>query len=182
MALAEAGQADAAWAMFDMINPLQHARDAQQVERYKVEPYVVAADVYSVGAHAGRGGWTWYTGSAGWMYRLIVETLLGLQIEHDGRVLWLQLTPRLPATWSGFAFDYRHGAGLWRVEVQTETGLEAPQLTIDGERAPDSRIALRDDGAEHAVLLRVPPTASSPAPVLLQRADAGAAPAETAGG
>ncbi len=164
MALAEAGRTDEAWAMFDLINPMQHARDEQQVQRYKVEPYVVAADVYSVGEHAGRGGWTWYTGSAGWMYRLIVESLLGLQLDHDGQTLWLVLEPSLPTAWGGFTFTYRHGTSAWRVQVQRDAAVDAPQLSVDGELSHTIRLALRDDGVDHAVVLRVPGPAATPAP------------------
>ena len=86
-----------AWELFDLINPVRHARSPEETNIYKVEPYVVAADVYAVSPHVGRGGWTWYTGSAAWMYRLLVENLLGLKLE----VNVLHFTPCLPAGWGG---------------------------------------------------------------------------------
>lgn len=83
MAFAALGDHRRAWELFSMINPINHGTTPQQIAIYKVEPYVVAADVYAVSPHTGRGGWTWYTGSAGWMYRLITESLLGLRLEVD---------------------------------------------------------------------------------------------------
>ena len=152
MALAEAGQVEPAWQLFDMINPLQHARSAEEVRRYQVEPYVVSADVYSVGPHAGRGGWSWYTGSAGWMYRLIVESLLGLRREHDGSRAWLTLAPRLPNAWSGFEFDLRQGGSAWQVQVRRDAGATT-RLFLDGVPLPSLRLPLDDDGVEHAAVL-----------------------------
>ena len=93
MAFAALGDARRAWELFTLINPVNHALSGQDAATYKVEPYVVAADVYTSPPHAGRGGWTWYTGSAGWMYRLIIESLLGLRLEVDQ----LRFEPCLPA-------------------------------------------------------------------------------------
>ena len=152
MALAEAGCVEQAWMVFDLINPLRHARDAAGVQRYKVEPYVVAADVYGVGAHAGRGGWSWYTGSAGWMYRLLVESLLGLNLEHDADGAWLRLQPRLPQAWKGFSFTYRRAATSWQVQVRRGA---SSALQLDGQVLPALRLPLRDDGAQHSALLTV---------------------------
>ncbi len=143
MAFVEAGRVREAWALFDMINPLRHATTPQQVDTYKVEPYVAAADVYAVEPHAGRGGWTWYTGSAGWMYRLIVESLLGLRREGTR----LHVAPRLPAEWPGFGFTYRFGATVFRCRVTVVDDEEAPR--------PPCVLELVDDGAEHAVAFLV---------------------------
>jgi cellobiose phosphorylase len=159
MALAEAGQVEQAWALMAMINPLNHARDAAAVALYKVEPYVVAADVYGVAPHGGRGGWTWYTGSAGWTYRLIIESLLGitLQVEAaaEGGCAWLLIAPRLPAAWPGFAFTYRRGSTAWQVDVRRGP---VPVLLLDGRPQPATdRLALVDDAAEHRVVLTVSP-------------------------
>ena len=110
------------------------------MEQYKVEPYVVAADVYAVSPHTGRGGWTWYTGSAGWMYRLVIESLLGIRREGGA----LRVEARMPRSWTGFRFTYRHGATIYRIEV----------VAADGERvAPEggTLIPLNDNGGEHAV-------------------------------
>ena len=98
LAFAKLGEGDKAADLFALLNPINHARTPAEVERYKVEPYVVAADVYSVAPHAGRGGWTWYTGSAGWMYRAGVEGILG--IRREGAVLVVD--PCIPAAWPGF--------------------------------------------------------------------------------
>src|SRR6185437_14343588 len=98
MAFAALGDNRRAWELFDMINPVNHANSDAAIAVYKVEPYVVAADVYAVAPHTGRGGWTWYTGSAGWMYRLVVESLLGLRIEGSK----LRIEACLPESWAGF--------------------------------------------------------------------------------
>jgi len=143
MAFVEAGRTEQAWALFDMINPLNHTRTPEDVQTYKVEPWVAAADVYAVDPHAGRGGWTWYTGSAGWMYRLIVESLLGIRREGTQ----LRIDPRLPAAWPGFRFSYRFGTTLYRFNV-----------VVDGQctdRPGGTLVALVDDGAEHAIDIRV---------------------------
>ena len=95
-----------AWELFALINPIHHASSPEQIAKYKVEPYVVAADVYAVPPHTGRGGWTWYTGSAGWMYRLIMESLLGLTMEAGNPSTGS--TPCLPANWTGFKIHYRY--------------------------------------------------------------------------
>ncbi|MEO8671285.1 MAG: glucoamylase family protein [Tahibacter sp.] len=149
MAFAEAGRIERAWELLAMINPLSHASTPAEVETYKVEPYVVAADVYAVAPHIGRGGWTWYTGSAGWMYRLIVESLLGIHREGTH----LRLSPRLPAAWPGFAFMYRYVATTYSVQVRRASAGESPRLTLDGSVQADSRFALTDDGLAHAVEL-----------------------------
>ncbi len=99
IALAEMGRVDDAWRCFEMLNPVNHALDADAAEHYRVEPYVVAADIYSEGEKGGRGGWTWYTGSAGWLYRAAVEGILGIRKEGDR----LRIEPRLPTHWDGFA-------------------------------------------------------------------------------
>src|SRR6202044_3210372 len=95
MAFALMGENERAWELFALLNPVHHGGDPGRIATYKAEPYVVAADVYAVAPHLGRGGWTWYTGSAGWMYRLLIETLLGLNLEGEE----LRLLPRLPKSW-----------------------------------------------------------------------------------
>jgi cellobiose phosphorylase len=135
-----------------MINPLRHGGTAEQVARYQVEPYVVAADVYAVTPHEGRGGWTWYTGSAGWMYRLIVESLLGLQREGQN----LHFTPCLPAAWTGFALQYRWGGTVYAIEVQQVPGASAARVLLDGVLQATAVLPLQDDGVEHTVVVQVP--------------------------
>jgi cyclic beta-1,2-glucan synthetase len=163
MAFAALGDATRAWALMGLINPLHHGRTANEVATYKVEPYVVAADVYSVWPHTGRGGWSWYTGSAGWMYRLIVESLLGLQLQADGDGARLRLRPCIPATWPGFAVDYRFRTTLYRIEVQR--GDEA-QWRVDGAAVDSDALMLSDDGGTHAVsmVFATPPPSSPPPP------------------
>lgn len=134
-----------------MINPVHHAEDAAGTSVYKVEPYVMAADVYGVAPHVGRGGWTWYTGSAGWMYRLLSESLLGLQRRGDT----LRIEPCIPDDWPGYRMQLRHGAAVYRIEV-TRSDAAAPRLTLDGEVQPDLQIALHTADAVHEVVLYWP--------------------------
>ena len=145
MAFAELGDSERAWELMRMINPVNHGASAEDIAIYKVEPYVVAADVYAVPPHVGRGGWTWYTGSAGWMYRLAVESLLGLRREGDT----LRVVPCIPADWPGYTIRYRHGDTSYSIRVH-QTGA-APRMTIDGIEQADLVIPLRDDGAGHIV-------------------------------
>jgi len=131
-----------------MINPINHAKSADAIERYKTEPYVLASDVYALPPHAGRGGWTWYTGSAGWMYRFIMESLLGLRLDVDK----LHFAPCLPADWTSFELDYRYRQTLYRVSVrQISTADDAVRVTLDGARQVDHGIALADDRLDHVV-------------------------------
>ena len=151
MAFAELGDSQRAWALTDVINPIHHARDGEAVQRYKVEPYVLAADVYAVAPHQGRGGWTWYTGSAGWMYRLLTESLLGLHREGE----WLSLRPCVPAAWEGYRMRYRHGRSTYAIEVlQRDDG--PARLQLDGRWLPDLRCQLHDDDSEHVLVLHWP--------------------------
>ena len=155
MAFAAEGDHQRAWDGFDLINPLHHGSTPAQVARYQVEPYVVAADVYAVAPHEGRGGWTWYTGSASWMYRLIVESLLGLRREGDS----LHFAPCLPASWSGFTLDYRWGDTVYAIEVQRVANATATtsgmRVLLDGQLQPGAVVVLRDDGAGHQVVVEV---------------------------
>jgi cellobiose phosphorylase len=142
-----------AWELFTMINPVNHARSTEETAVYKVEPYVVAADVYAVSPHTGRGGWTWYTGSAAWMYRLIVESLLGLRLEVDK----LRFTPCLPADWAGFKIHYRYRETVYHIDVlQTREDKGGSSVTIDGVERHDEAIPLIDDRREHSVEVRIP--------------------------
>jgi cellobiose phosphorylase len=153
MAFAALGDSRRAWELLAMINPLNHARSPEGVATYKVEPYVVAADVYALSPHTGRGGWTWYTGSAGWMYRLIVESLLGLRLEVDK----LRFTPCLPADWKAFKVHYRYRETVYHIAVlQTGAGNGEMSVTVDGVERPDQAIPLIDDRQEHSVEVIVP--------------------------
>jgi hypothetical protein len=144
------GDAARAWQVMDLINPLRHGRSADLVAVYKIEPYVVAADVYSVAPHTGRGGWTWYTGSAGWMYRLVVESLLGLTLLVDDDGARLLVRPCLPVGWTGYHVDYRFRETTYRIDIECAGGA-SPSVTVDGELQPGASIPLLDDGRAHAV-------------------------------
>jgi cellobiose phosphorylase len=149
MAMAELGEHETAWRWFGMLNPIRHATTPAEMATYKVEPYVVAADVYAVEPHVGRGGWTWYTGSAGWMYRLLTETLLGL--HRDGA--WLRLQPRLPEAWKGFTLHYRHLTTTYKLEVSWRDGSPGGGVTLvlDGVEVVGDRFLMVDDGRKHTV-------------------------------
>ncbi|MDO8722537.1 MAG: hypothetical protein Q7J31_09960, partial [Syntrophales bacterium] len=124
---------------------------------YKVEPYVVAADVYAVAPHIGRGGWMWYTGSAGWMYRLIVESLLGLTLTADR----LSFAPLLPADWEGFTLHYQYRETVYHIAVlRSQDGDDETGMTVDGVRQQDATITLVDDHREHAVEVKIPAASS----------------------
>ena len=148
MAFAALGDSRRAWELFDMINPASHANSEAEIATYKVEPYVVAADVYAVAPHTGRGGWTWYTGSAGWMYRLIVESLLGLRLAADK----LHFTPCLPVDWETFKLHYRYRDTVYHIEIrQTPAADAGTKVSVDGVAQSDPTIHLVDDRQEHNV-------------------------------
>jgi cyclic beta-1,2-glucan synthetase len=152
MAFAALGDSRRAWELFDMINPVKHASSEAAIATYKVEPYVVAADVYAVAPHTGRGGWTWYTGSAGWLYRLIVESLLGLKLEVDK----LRFAPCLPADWETFTLHYRYRETVYHIIVlQTHTADNKTRVTLDSVEQEDEAVPLVDDRLEHAVEVRI---------------------------
>ncbi|HYN77059.1 MAG TPA: cyclic beta 1-2 glucan synthetase, partial [Lamprocystis sp. (in: g-proteobacteria)] len=152
MAFAALGDRARTWELFSMINPINHAGTPAAIATYKVEPYVVAADVYAVAPHGGRGGWTWYTGSAGWMYRLILESILGLRLE----VNTLHFAPCLPVDWSGFKLHYRYCETLYHIAViQSPKGSGGTLVTMDGLATDGAMITLVDDQREHAVEVRV---------------------------
>jgi cyclic beta-1,2-glucan synthetase len=152
MAFAELGDSARAWELVRMINPVNHGSDAIETDVYKVEPYVVSADVYAVEPHIGRGGWSWYTGSAGWMYRLIVESLLGLRLEAGK----LRFAPVLPPEWEGFLLDYRYIDTQYRINLRQSDAGTTSTVWLDGVMQADGCIPLADDGAEHSVELNWP--------------------------
>ncbi|HEY5297339.1 MAG TPA: glucoamylase family protein [Verrucomicrobiae bacterium] len=147
IAFALAGETERAWELFRLINPILHATTFKEILRYKTEPYIIAADVYSVSPHAGRGGWTWYTGSAGWMYRLITETFLGLNLEGAK----LQLTPRPPAGWKSFKVHYRYRETFYHITLLTTSGnwTSLTKIIIDGNEHPEMILNLIDDRRDH---------------------------------
>ncbi|WP_254275417.1 glucoamylase family protein [Halomonas sp. 3H] len=149
MAYARLGQRERAWQLTDMLNPIQHSRSASGMARYRLEPYVMAADIYAMPPHVGRGGWSWYTGAAGWMYRLISESLLGLHRAGDT----LTLAPCLPADWPHVRLRYRfHGTTYVITIRQAGADRHHPPITrLDGVRLPGPVITLCDDVREHQV-------------------------------
>jgi cellobiose phosphorylase len=153
MAFAHLGKPERVWELLDMINPLNHGKTAEDVARYKVEPYVIAADVYSRAPHAGRGGWTWYTGSAGWMYRLITESFLGLRRKGTQ----LTCTPCVPAAWDTFKIHYRYKSSVYHIEVVRISTFQNMTITLDGVPQPGNAIHLLDDGSDHQVTVAVIP-------------------------
>jgi cyclic beta-1,2-glucan synthetase len=148
LATALQGDGDRALELFQMLNPITHADSPDGVDIYKVEPYVVAADVYTAKGHLGRGGWTWYTGSASWMYRVALESILGFHKRGD----MLFIEPCIPSSWKEFTIDYRVGAATYEITVENPAGLEngAVELTVDGTAA-ENGIRLVDDGKHHRV-------------------------------
>nr|WP_236599188.1 glucoamylase family protein [Ramlibacter monticola] len=155
MAFAALGDAHRAWQLMDIINPLHHGRTPQEVAVYQVEPYVVAADVYSMPPHTGRGGWTWYTGSAGWMYRLVLESLLGLRLRIDDEGAWLAIVPCVPEHWTSFGVDYRFRDTVYRIEIVLTGEADAPTaIELDGRQQAGDALALVDDRKDHAVRVR----------------------------
>ena len=152
MAFAELGDARRAWEVWNLINPVAHARSATTIEIYKVEPYVVAADVYAVSPHVGRGGWTWYTGSAAWMYRLVIESLLGLHLNGQR----LRIAPCVPADWKAFTMHYRYRETVYHIAIrQTPSGAAGDRVSVDGRDQPDMTVPLIDDRQEHFVEVSV---------------------------
>jgi cellobiose phosphorylase len=153
MAFALMEDIERAWELFALLNPVHHSGTPNQIAVYKVEPYVVAADVYAVAPHTGRGGWTWYTGSAGWMYRLLIETLLGVNLAGDE----LRLAPRLPKKWATCKIHYRYRQTVYHITINRFAAdpAEANQLFLDGKELATTAVPLVDDRREHSVELRV---------------------------
>ena len=148
MAFAALGDHRRAWELFDLINPINHAKSLEGITTYKVEPYVIAADVYALQPHTGRGGWTWYTGSAGWMYRLITESLLGLRLVVDE----LHFEACLPASWPFFKLHYRYRETPYHITITQADGEDSTtRVTVDGVSQTDPTIHLVDDRKEHTV-------------------------------
>jgi cyclic beta-1,2-glucan synthetase len=150
-AFAELGQDERAIDLFRLINPIYHADTPEKANRYRVEPYVIAADVYSIPPYVGRGGWTWYTGSASWMYRLGIEMLLGLQRTGEQ----LRIDPHLPKEWPEVQINYRFGKTLYHIRVlnQADANDGKNRITMDGKKLADGMIPLSDDGQTHEVIV-----------------------------
>lgn len=145
MAFAKLRDKKKVWELLNMINPVNHGCSAEEMARYKVEPYVLAADVYARSPHAGRGGWTWYTGSAGWMYRLITESFLGIEQEGDR----LLINPCVPEEWETFTVHYKYKTAMYHIQVRQHQTKSS--WILDGLEQNEGFIQLLDDGKEHQV-------------------------------
>ena len=153
LATALQGKADRAIELWNLLNPIHHAMTAEDVWHYKVEPYVVCADVYGAPPHTGRGGWTWYTGSASWLYRVAVEAILGFHLRGQT----LQIEPCIPPSWPGFELRYRHRSAMYRIEVDNAsgTGRGVRTVELDGQRLANGAVPLGDDGRIHTVRVQL---------------------------
>jgi len=153
LAYVHLGEGDKAADLFALLNPVNHASSFEDVQRYKVEPYVVAADVYSVAPHVGRGGWTWYTGSAGWMYRAGVEGILGIQRAGAS----VSVNPCIPAAWPGFEASLTMGASHYDIRVENisarGTGVSGARLDGVALACEGGKVLLPLDGMRHSVVI-----------------------------
>jgi cyclic beta-1,2-glucan synthetase len=153
MATARSGDGTRAANMMRMLNPVEHARDAETVWRYGIEPYVIAADVYCLPGRVGKGGWSWYTGSAAWMYRAWVEEMLGLQVRSET----MRVTPVIPGWWDGFQMTYRHGESIYEIQVENPEHCEQgiSWVELDGQRMKDGVIPLGRELIKHRIVVRM---------------------------
>ena len=149
MAFAVLGDGDRAAELFSLLNPVNHGRTRAEVARYRAEPYVVAADVYSVPPHTGRGGWTWYTGSAGWMYRVGMEHILGITLRRGA----LHIDPCIPRAWPGYEVTFKPSGTPYHIVVENPAGVNrgVKRLEVDGVDRTGHDVPILDDGAEHHV-------------------------------
>lgn len=149
LATALMGKGKRAFELYSLINPIRHSDSEEETDHYKVEPYVVCADVYGAPPHTGRGGWTWYTGSASWMYRVGLESILGLQVYGDH----FRLNPCIPGEWPGFEMTLKRDETVYRIRVENPDGVErgVRQVTLDGSPVPDGRVPRHRDGGERVV-------------------------------
>jgi cyclic beta-1,2-glucan synthetase len=157
MAIAKLGNGNRASELYALLNPINHTATVAGLHKYRVEPYVIAADIYGMSPHVGRGGWTWYTGSASWMYRAGLECILGFQIVGGNK---LRLAPCIPTHWHGYQIRYRHGSAIYFIEVKNPYGVSTsiqPVITVDGARLTERQIdiELLDDQKEHAIVFEM---------------------------
>jgi len=153
MAFAARGDAAQAWRLFSFINPISHGDTPEHIAVYKVEPYVAAADVYTLPAHGGQGGWTWYTGSAAWMYRLLLESLLGISREGDR----LTFAPVVPQDWQSYRVHYRYNGTMYHIEVTVVGPVTSSvrSVRVDDAEMADNCVLLVDDHQDHFVSVQV---------------------------
>jgi len=150
MAFAKQGDGERAVELFALLNPINHALTRAGLHKYKVEPYVIAADIYAFAPNVGRGGWTWYTGSSSWMYRAALESILGFKLH--GNVL--QIEPCIPVYWEKFEITYRRGATVYEIKVRNSdlhSAVQGRLITLDGIKLDTETIPLTDDGKIHIV-------------------------------
>jgi cyclic beta-1,2-glucan synthetase len=152
-AYAELGLADQALKVFHMCSPITHSQSRQKAEKYKLEPYVVAGDIYSHPSHMGRGGWSWYTGSAAWLYRVALESILGFRLRGDH----LLIQPCIPSNWPGFEITYRIGKTTYHIHVRNQAKHRGTVASIemDQQKLPDNSIRLVDDQRNHTVVIQI---------------------------
>ena len=157
-AYASLGQGDRAGALFHLLNPVYHSDTLEKAVHYKTEPYNIAADIYSVAPHTGSGGWTGYTGSAGWMYRLGIEAILG--VSRVGNIL--KINPCIPKDWPGYKLTYQFGATRYRISVENPEGVNQgiKLVSLDGKTLTDNQIPLSNDGGQHEVQVLLGPAVS----------------------
>lgn len=143
------GNGDKAYELFQMLNPINHSRTESEVARYKTEPYVMSADVYAIPPHVGRGGWSWYTGAAGWMYQAGLEGILGFHLSGDE----LKLNPCLPKHWPGYKLNFKYKKTEYKIEVDNSSGngTEIKEILVDGELRSNRIINLTDDRNTHII-------------------------------
>jgi cellobiose phosphorylase len=155
MALAELGEFDRAMEILTLIDPVRRGGGNASIEHYSVEPYVVAADVYNNPQHVGRGGWTWYTGSAAWYYRVILETVLGFELRGDN----LRFTSKIPSHWNEFRLNFTHKNSSYFVHLQHITDSEIAQtMWLDDTLVAGQSILLQDDGKVHHIKINISPS------------------------
>ncbi len=151
MAQAALGEQSQVASLLDMLNPVRRTESRSGVQAYRVEPYVMAADIYSMPPHARRGGWTWYTGAAGWFYQAILESVLGVQVRDDS----LSIKPCLPGHWNGFEIDLKVNGADYLIQVARIDASQAVGVDLDGVRLADGKIPLHADGRQHTLLVRI---------------------------
>jgi cellobiose phosphorylase len=146
------------WDLLPFLSPIHHSRTPEDVRKYRAEPYAIASDIYAAPPHTGRGGWTWYTGSAGWMYTLILESLLGVRLSGD----LIRFEPCIPVTWRSYQIDYRYRSTMYHIVVQNSkplgfcgTGSCVRSVVVDGIDQVDKNIHLADDREDHQVVVEL---------------------------
>jgi len=150
MAFAELEDREKVWELFSMIQPLNHSKDVESIATYKVEPYVMAADVYANESHKGRGGWTWYTGSSGWMYQFIIGSLLGIKLNKNQ----LCFKPCFPSSWPSVSITYRYGKSTYYITVFQNSANVPAHLKTEQNQEMENVVELVDDGLEHRIEVR----------------------------